>query len=72
LSNVGAHVKSHPRDASGLDEIDSEKISTEKAQELRGALLDAFYRASNKADSRRLLDTLAAANEKSIKDEPVK
>lgn len=57
---------------SGFDEIDSEDVSSDEALELREAVLDAYYRASNKTDSRRLLDTLAAAHEKAIKDELVK
>lgn len=57
---------------SGLDEIDSEDISTEEASELREVLLDAYHRASVKTESRRLLDTLAAAHEKSVKDQLVK
>lgn len=55
-----------------FNEIDSEDISTEEALELREALLDAYHRASKSTDSRRLLDTLAAANEKSIKDQLLK
>ena len=57
---------------SGFEEIDSEEISTEEALELRGALLDAYHRASNKTDSWGLLDTLARAYEESIKDDLVK
>jgi hypothetical protein len=53
---------------SGFDEIDSGDVSPDEALELREALLEAYYRASNKTDSRRLLDTLAAAHEKAIKD----
>ena len=57
---------------SGFDAIDTEDISPEEALELREALLDAYYRASNKTNSRRLLETLATANERSIKDELIK
>jgi hypothetical protein len=57
---------------SGFDEVDSEEISSEEAVELREALLDAFHRASDKAESRPFLDTLAAAHERSVKDELVK
>jgi hypothetical protein len=49
-----------------FDEIDCEDISTEEALELREVLLAAYHRTSNKTDSRRLLDCLAAASEKSI------
>jgi len=56
---------------SGFREIDSEDISTEEALELREVLLDAYHRASTKTDSRRLLDCLAAADQKSIKDDLV-
>ena len=50
----------------------TQEISTEEALELRGALLDAYHRASNKTDSWGLLDTLAHAYEESIKDDLVK
>jgi hypothetical protein len=57
---------------SGLKEIDSEEISSDEAMELREALLDAFYRASNESDARPLLYTLATAHEKSIKEQLVR
>lgn len=54
---------------SGFEEIDSEEIASDEAVELREALLDAFYRASNESEARPLLHTLAAAHEKSIKEQ---
>ena len=61
-----------PEFHSGFDEIDSESISTDEALELREALLDAYHRAPNQTASRRLLDTLATAQETSIRDDLLK
>lgn len=72
ISDLLRKAWSHGEYRSGLDEIDSEDISTEEASELREVLLDAYHRASAKTESRRLLDTLAAAHEKSVKDQLVK
>jgi len=57
---------------SGFEEIDSEDISSAEAVELREALLDAFHRAADRAESRPLLHTLATAHERTIKDDLVR
>lgn len=57
---------------SGIEQIDAEEITPDEALELRDALLQAFHNAPNQSDSLALLHTLAASDEKSVRDDLVK